>query len=210
MDLMQRRRVMLAAQPRLPWEYQEVEYLRSTGTQKLNIPYRGNQNSVFTVKAKVDAGASYQIIVGNIVSYTIIYGYMVIIEANRLVNFRSYSNSITKLSSVNISPNIPYLYKLEKGKLTINGVEYQGNTDFTGTLSNVTTLLYRNYYNAASEGRMSGDIYSFLIEESLNRIHELVPCYRKSDNKPGMYDLVNNAFYTNSGTGEFLVGPDVN
>lgn len=210
MELIERRRALIAAQPRLPWEYQEVEYLRSTGTQKLNIPYRGNQNSVFTVKAKVDAGASYQTIVGNIVSYTIIYGYMVIIEANRSVSFRSYSNSITKLSSVNISPNIPYLYKLEKGKLTINGVEYQGNTDLTDTLSNTTSLLYRNYYNAASEGRMSGDIYSFLIEEIGNRIHELVPCYRKSNNKPGMYDLVSKAFLTNAGAGEFTVGPNVN
>lgn len=37
----------------------------------------------------------------------------------------------------------------------------------------------------------------------------LLPCYRKSDNKPGMYDLVSNTFFTNAGTGEFTVGPEV-
>lgn len=36
-----------------------------------------------------------------------------------------------------------------------------------------------------------------------------IPCYRKSDNKPGLYDLVENKFYTNQGTGEFIVGPDI-
>ena len=38
--------------------------------------------------------------------------------------------------------------------------------------------------------------------------YKLYPVYRKSDNKPGMYDIVNNAFYINQGTGEFIVGPN--
>lgn len=42
----------------------------------------------------------------------------------------------------------------------------------------------------------------------INDIMNLYPVYRISDNKPGMYDIVNNVFYTNQGTGEFIVGPD--
>ena len=38
---------------------------------------------------------------------------------------------------------------------------------------------------------------------------DLIPCYRKSDNEPGMYDTVTGTFYTNSGTGSFTVGNDV-
>lgn len=38
----------------------------------------------------------------------------------------------------------------------------------------------------------------------------LKPCYRLSDNEPGMYDVINDVFYTNVGTGSFGVGPDVN
>ena len=38
----------------------------------------------------------------------------------------------------------------------------------------------------------------------------LLPCYRKSDNKPGIYDIINNRFYVNSApSGDFTVGPDV-
>lgn len=38
----------------------------------------------------------------------------------------------------------------------------------------------------------------------------LKPCYRLSDNEPGMYDVINDVFYTNVGSGSFGVGPDVN
>jgi hypothetical protein len=37
----------------------------------------------------------------------------------------------------------------------------------------------------------------------------LIPCYRKADNVAGMYDLFSGEFYTNAGTGEFIIGPDV-
>ena len=47
------------------------------------------------------------------------------------------------------------------------------------------------------------------IWEEDNLIRNLVPCYRKSDNKLGLYDIVNGKFYTNQGTGEFTAGPDV-
>ena len=35
----------------------------------------------------------------------------------------------------------------------------------------------------------------------------MYPCIRKSDGAPGMYDIVNDVFYTNSGTGTFTTGP---
>ena len=40
-------------------------------------------------------------------------------------------------------------------------------------------------------------------------IRDLVPCYRTLDNEIGLYDLVNDVFYTNSGSGSFTKGNDV-
>lgn len=40
-------------------------------------------------------------------------------------------------------------------------------------------------------------------------VRNFIPCYRKSDNVIGLYDLVNDVFYTNNGTGIFLKGADV-
>ena len=34
-------------------------------------------------------------------------------------------------------------------------------------------------------------------------VRDFVPCIRKSDNKPGMFDLVSREFFVNQGTGEF-------
>lgn len=41
------------------------------------------------------------------------------------------------------------------------------------------------------------------------QVRDFVPCYRKSDSEPGLYDLINNVFYTNTGTaGSIAVGAD--
>lgn len=56
-------------------------------------------------------------------------------------------------------------------------------------------------------------LFSFEMEKQNQTVRTLVPCYRKSDNKPGMYDLVTKTFFTNantSATTDFIVGADVN
>lgn len=40
-------------------------------------------------------------------------------------------------------------------------------------------------------------------------VFNAIPCYRKSDNVIGMYDLANDVFYTNQGTGTFSKGVDM-
>lgn len=53
-------------------------------------------------------------------------------------------------------------------------------------------------------------MYYFKIYDNDVIVRNFIPCYRKSDSKPGMYDLVNNVFYTNSATGaDFTTGPAV-
>lgn len=53
-------------------------------------------------------------------------------------------------------------------------------------------------------------LYSFKIYQGNNLVRDFVPCYRKNDLKPGLYDFANDVFYTNAGSGEFYKGPDVN
>ena len=55
-----------------------------------------------------------------------------------------------------------------------------------------------------------GWCYYVKIYDSQQLAYDLVPCYRKSDNAPGLYCLVHNAFFTNSNnSGAFSVGPNV-
>ncbi|MGN1301208.1 MAG: hypothetical protein ACI4U9_01600 [Clostridia bacterium] len=50
-------------------------------------------------------------------------------------------------------------------------------------------------------------IYRCMIWKDRELIRDFIPCYRKSDGEAGMYDIVNNVFYTNNGTGTFITGP---
>ncbi len=54
-----------------------------------------------------------------------------------------------------------------------------------------------------------GRIWGFSMEAGGNLVRDMVPCYRKADNVPGMYDLVSGSFSTNAGTGSFVTGADV-
>lgn len=49
-------------------------------------------------------------------------------------------------------------------------------------------------------------IYSFKMWQNGVLVRDMKPCYRKSDNVPGMIDVVNKVFYQNAGTGSFTVG----
>lgn len=55
-----------------------------------------------------------------------------------------------------------------------------------------------------------GKYYYTKIYDNLNNIiFNGIPCYRKIDNKIGLYDLVEGIFYTNQGTGNFSKGKDM-
>ena len=46
-------------------------------------------------------------------------------------------------------------------------------------------------------------MYNVKIRDNGNLVRDLIPCYRNSNNVIGMYDLVQDKFYTNNGTGTF-------
>lgn len=207
---MARRRVMLAGgkKPRLPREYQEVEHLESTGTQYIitGIPPKAasttweldfkytkatgvmganwNNGSRFYIDAGFGYGLSYR------------YSFGIPFDTNRH-QFRLN------------------LYQRRFAQLDDNEPEvYNGNPAFT---EGCPITLFARSRPGAVDFKGYVCVYSSKIYESGELVQDLIPCVRKSDSKPGMYDLcgsictlTNSPFYINAGTGEFLVGPDVN
>ena len=49
----------------------------------------------------------------------------------------------------------------------------------------------------------------FWDEVTGNYLGYFIPCYRKSDNEVGLYDIVTNTFFEHSGDKEFIAGPNV-
>lgn len=86
----------------------------------------------------------------------------------------------------------------------------------TKSVEGLNIFLFKANGNS-NRGPMRLYYIKFLTPDERTILGEFIPCYRKSDNEPGMYDLcgsicplTNSPFYINAGTGEFLVGPDVN
>ena len=200
----------------LPSEYQEVEYIQSSWTQYINTGYTGSSNTKIDTKLSITTRLSnYDIFYGSLWNWT---GWQpcTFIQSNypdnnkiRVVNYTNSGSNKKYVDSIN---------NLEYGK-TYNIIHT--NTSFIidwvsqGTMSATTyTLTYpfwifwvNNHSSFAQPCAMK--LYSFKIYESWTLVRDLVPCYRKSDNVIGLYDLVNNQFYTNSWTGTFTKWSDV-
>lgn len=52
-------------------------------------------------------------------------------------------------------------------------------------------------------------LFNLTAEDNGIQKHELVPCIREADGIAGMYDIIQRAFYTSSGTDSFTAGPAV-
>ena len=102
-----------------------------------------------------------------------------------------------------------YLYNLDVPANTLVVKDYNTNEEVVNinltTRGNNATTTGRNIYLMAwnnSDGisprGVASTLYNSQIYMDGQKIRDFIPCYRKSDNKPGLYDLVNNVFYTNS------------
>lgn len=62
-------------------------------------------------------------------------------------------------------------------------------------------------YLAANGSKLSE--FRFVDDTTGNDVFNPIPCYRKSDNAIGMYDIISKTFFTSEGTASFTKGPDV-
>jgi hypothetical protein len=72
---------------------------------------------------------------------------------------------------------------------------------------NLPLFRWRSYNNYGYIFGMK--IYRAELYNGSIKVIDMFPVYRKSDGKPGMYDVIRNTFYTNAGSGEFILGPTV-
>lgn len=100
--------------------------------------------------------------------------------------------------------------KNNKYKLYINDVEEKefDIRDFIFDKS-MTLFAFRNAEGKVEIRNSKFKIYKFKIYEDGEMIRNFIPAKRISDSKVGMYDIVNNIFYTNQGTGKFVAGKEL-
>lgn len=208
--------VSVALTYHVPAEYQEVEYLESTGTQYIELPIYSSDIASGEIKYYIVTAIPYSFIFGSSsdTSSSTAGGTYGLRITSHDENRGFVYNGTLKSLAVN-TVGIEYVVQFE----TTSGSQsyvINGGTPVTGTTSgtisqiqpNLFTLKYRTTIKPA-ENCKARVYYFSCFDSNGDIIMDLVPCYRKTDSVAGMWDRVSETFLTNAGSGTFTVGSDV-
>lgn len=192
----------------LPKEYQQVEYIKSTGTQYIDTGVLANENNSYKVKAQLtSAGASSQTVWGGRQNPTSGSNQLSYLKNEGVYQFVCGHSAVTT-NQLKWDTNIHTFYA-NKNVLYVD--EKVVATALSGTITSKNNVYLFATNTAGQIGYNGGSLNIFYCKIWNNDIlvRDYIPCYRKADNVAGLYDLVNGVFYTNTGTGEFNIGAEV-
>lgn len=192
----------------LPKEYKQIDYLESSGSQYIIT------NFVYDFGVGISDQPKYDISItcscdSNKSSCGAYWGgerAFNLLGLNGVYHFYAYSNNSSIATNIPIG-DTSHVWEYHDYSLYCDGVLLgtAGKQSPGGGLRAVY-LFSMNNSNAPAEMGGIKRIYHFSAKSNDNAICDMYPCIRKSDNKPGMYDLITEQFFTNSGTGEFITG----
>ena len=192
---------------RLPNGYTEVEYLESTGTQYIDTGYKPYKTRT-ELKFAYNNTTNPQLI-GGVYDYSRdVFYYLPDMNFKLSGKIAIRDTGRTTLYSENANTNIHVVRYNENGKVYYDNI-------YVGNVNNLSGTTPQNLYLFANRGSSGADIKAYAkiyyckIWDNGTLIRNYVPCIRISDNVVGMYDLINDVFYTNVGSGTFIAGETV-
>lgn len=199
-----RRRLMCVQQHGgLPAGYQEVEYIESTGTQYIITDIIPN-NSI-GVYAKVSTN--------DVVNNSNIIGSKGTGDSRFFVGIKEETanygwNNFFK-TNLSVSPNVIYTIELNYYNSRVGVLNNEVGFTITNNLSSKATrpvYIFAVNWEGTPNGKSIMKLYELKLTEGATIKHNFVPCYNINSGVIGLYDTVNDVFYTNAGSGEFLYG----
>lgn len=118
-----------------------------------------------------------------------------------------YNNYNTK-DSLSYNTHIAVLDGKNR-KVSLDGVLQEATAGtYSSPVGNLSIAIFASNQGTSTTSRRpdNSKIYFVRIWDDDILTYHFIPVVRTSDEKPGMYDLVNDVFYTNAGTGEFTYG----
>ena len=201
----------------LPDAYQEVEYIKGTGTQYINTNFYASGG--MRAEYEVEYGSDIQTINGGYIVGSHNTGSPYARNGGLYNNYRNVKG--WELGYGDYYPNYPATitydqkYKVEfqtivgDAYLKVDGTTLVTDTRTTNMTANTAVMLFTNQIGITQTKTIAKVFYVKVWDKDGNLVRDFIPCYRKTDNAIGMYDLVNNVFYGNAGTGTFEKGNDV-
>lgn len=191
----------------LPSDYTRLEYIESTGTEYIDTGVKPTQNTrVITKIANAPATTEQQLFGSR--SGTSSSDRFLFLAAGDTKKYRNdfYNNNI----NIDSAFNFPYTFIVDKNKenLYLNGKLAGTNTAGTFTGAYNMFIFAANTAGTANKCQAGTQFYYFKIYENNTLVKYFIPVKNSSD-ALGMYDLVNNQFHANLGTGSFIAGPSI-
>ena len=205
---------------RLPNEFQEVEWIGSSGTQYIDTGVYNTATTSYAIEfsteasptdtnlfgARIGSAQKSQVVFINTSSnkgIAIHYG----ISATERID----TGWIYRENLIDIKTKLEVQNTLVDTTIIVNdNIVYQSVQNKTDFTSSITDFLFARNYNGVVVLCGKFKIYTCKLYNNEILERDFIPCYRKSDDVIGMYDTVTQTFYTNAGSGFFTKGADVN
>ena len=191
------------------WEqvFTKLEYIQGTGTQYIDTGFIPNQDTRVKLKVVMDViDNDYNVICGSGQSYNSRAFELGLWQGNLFSNYGNYSNSIRSVKANDI-------LVIDKNKnvisYSINYAEYEASQTYGTFTSPYQMRIFaetrpENVLRPATGAKMK--LYYFQIYDDGVLVHDFIPAL-DPDDTPCLYDKVEDKFYYNPGTDDFIAGP---
>lgn len=182
----------------LPEEYQEIEYLQSTGTQYIDSQYFPVSSDTITIKLAPQELSADKAFFG-------CYGGGFTCELGQMG--AGYYRGNVGATSEAAKFTVDETHEL----IMYNGVWHKGNIAFGAANSGTSTIpayIFGRNYNGANK-LSQVKLFSLKVHRNGELYRNFVPCYRIADNVPGLYEAVTGEFHTSVTNNNFILGTDV-
>ena len=194
---------IIAPRPRIPSEYQEVEYIESSGTQYIDTGFYPNGNTKFSVQFENLAMSNGTASVLGAWDETT-NAFLVTCGSSALYVRCGGSDNFLFAKASGIMRVSCELDTAVVNGSSITQAETSSDTDISSSI-----LVFGRNNEGVPEVLGSNRIWWLKIWNGAEIMRDFIPCYRKADNEVGLYDLITKQFYSSQGADNFIKGKDV-
>lgn len=185
----------------LPDGYIPLEYIESTGSQYIDTGFKMNQDTRVVMKVKATSiSANAWAFEGRTSNSSASKGVFFYYSSNKLWNV-DYNGSSNRKSISGVAATDMLDIDYNKNVCTINGVSVTHTTATFQSSCNLTLLAANTAGTVA--GYLNAKLYSCQIYDNGTLVRDFVPA-KRADGLVGLYDKVNEVFYTSAGTTAFV------
>ena len=189
----------------LPKEYKQIEYIEGTGTQYINTLYKPSNYTKYEIECSItDLNSTITGIIGSYSPTSSLMRWLIYLNSNNYFSV-GYGNTYYATDIIPVLEN-KYTLIQTKSDFIINNEIYKSYTPPQEKVFSKDYALIFSRTTIETVYLTKMKLYKCKIYDDEEIVRNFIPCIRKEDNKPGLFDTINNEFYINNGTGEFLYG----